>query len=338
MIGNNVVTVPTDSEFLLGLSNGDADATVQLFDGETELEAMEDKIGSYTVFQFETSGVPSRKHYKGVFTKTETEGEDEEAVTTVIYNVTVDILVICQKMSVAYRDLTGGSGGSYVLPEASANTLGGIKVGANLTINEGVLSTHAPYELPTASNQTLGGVKVGNGLSMDANGTLSTVGLVTSITSEGTDSQYPSAKATYDNLVLKEDASNKVTTVSSESTDSQYPSARATYAGLALKENVANKVTSLSASSTNSEYPSAKATYDNLVLKEDASNKVTSMTASSTDAQYPSAKATYDNLVLKENLSNKVTSLSASSTDIQYPTAKCVYDLIGDVETLINAI
>lgn len=40
----------------------------------------------------------------------------------------------------------------------------------------------------------------------------------------------------------------------------------------------------------------------------------------------------------KENASNKVTSLSAQSTDTQYPSAKCVYDIIGDVETLINAL
>lgn len=36
--------------------------------------------------------------------------------------------------------------------------------------------------------------------------------------------------------------------------------------------------------------------------------------------------------------SNKVTSLSSSSTDTQYPSAKAVYDMIGDVETLINAL
>lgn len=40
----------------------------------------------------------------------------------------------------------------------------------------------------------------------------------------------------------------------------------------------------------------------------------------------------------KENTSNKVTSLSSSSSDTQYPSAKCVYDLLGDVETLINAL
>lgn len=40
----------------------------------------------------------------------------------------------------------------------------------------------------------------------------------------------------------------------------------------------------------------------------------------------------------KEVTTNKVTSLSSSSTNTQYPSAKCVYDLIGDVETLINAL
>lgn len=45
-----------------------------------------------------------------------------------------------------------------------------------------------------------------------------------------------------------------------------------------------------------------------------------------------------DTLNGKEASSNKVTSLSSSSTDTQYPSAKCVYDIIGDIETLINAL
>ena len=40
----------------------------------------------------------------------------------------------------------------------------------------------------------------------------------------------------------------------------------------------------------------------------------------------------------KEASSNKVTALSSSSTNTQYPSAKCVYDIIGDIETLINAL
>ena len=39
-----------------------------------------------------------------------------------------------------------------------------------------------------------------------------------------------------------------------------------------------------------------------------------------------------------EQTSNKVTSISSSSTDTQYPSAKCVYDIVGDIETLINAL
>lgn len=39
----------------------------------------------------------------------------------------------------------GGGGGGYVLPVASANTLGGVKIGNNLTIGEdGTLSAPAP--------------------------------------------------------------------------------------------------------------------------------------------------------------------------------------------------
>ena len=40
----------------------------------------------------------------------------------------------------------------------------------------------------------------------------------------------------------------------------------------------------------------------------------------------------------KENTSNKVTSISSSSTDTQYPSAKCVYDLVGNVESLMEAL
>ena len=58
---------------------------------------------------------------------------------------------------------------NYTLPTASADTLGGVKIGANITITNGVISTHAPYSLPTASASVKGGVKVGvfGGLKMD---------------------------------------------------------------------------------------------------------------------------------------------------------------------------
>ena len=61
----------------------------------------------------------------------------------------------------------------------------------------------------------------------------------------------------------------------------------------------------------------------------------------------PTTEATsgsYNDLSNKPDLSsyqttaNLVTSVSSSSTDSQYPSAKCVYDIVGDVETLINAL
>ncbi len=68
---------------------------------------------------------------------------------------------------------------AYALPTASADTLGGVKVGENLTIDEdGVLSAGTPYALPTASADTLGGVKVGANLSI-ADGVLSATGGLT---------------------------------------------------------------------------------------------------------------------------------------------------------------
>ena len=39
-----------------------------------------------------------------------------------------------------------------------------------------------------------------------------------------------------------------------------------------------------------------------------------------------------------ESTTNKVTAINSGSTDSEYPTAKCMYDIIGDVETLINAL
>jgi len=64
----------------------------------------------------------------------------------------------------------------YELPIASANELGGIKVGNGLSIDaNGELSNDnpTPYTLPIAGQSQLGGVKVGSGLSIDANGELS---------------------------------------------------------------------------------------------------------------------------------------------------------------------
>ena len=111
--------------------------------------------------------------------------------------------------NVTIRVSGGGSsgGGNYTLPTASSSTLGGVKIGAGLTINNsGVVSADvtastltayakttdlsavatsgnyndlsnkptipAAYTLPNATSSTLGGVKVGSNISV-SNGTIS---------------------------------------------------------------------------------------------------------------------------------------------------------------------
>ena len=73
---------------------------------------------------------------------------------------------------------------SYTLPTASANTLGGIKVGDRLSIDlDGKLSAvDQSYSLPIADANTLGGIKVGQNLSINQNGVLSAVSSVNNIT------------------------------------------------------------------------------------------------------------------------------------------------------------
>ena len=58
---------------------------------------------------------------------------------------------------------------SYHLPIASATTLGGIKVGDNLSIEEdGTLNaSDSTYTLPVATANVLGGIKIGNNLSIN---------------------------------------------------------------------------------------------------------------------------------------------------------------------------
>ena len=76
-------------------------------------------------------------------------------------------------------------GGNYVLPAATSTTLGGVKIGSNITNSSGTISVsktnvtnalgYTPlqsYTLPTASSSTMGGVKIGSNISVSS-GTIS---------------------------------------------------------------------------------------------------------------------------------------------------------------------
>lgn len=74
--------------------------------------------------------------------------------------------------------VTATGGGSYVLPTASTSSLGGVKVdGSSITISNGVISASAAgaYSLPTASTSTLGGVKVDGTTIVISNGVITSV-------------------------------------------------------------------------------------------------------------------------------------------------------------------
>lgn len=59
----------------------------------------------------------------------------------------------------------------YVLPTATTNTLGGVKIGNNINID-----TNGHISVPVASSSTSGVVKVGDGLEIDDNGVLRSTG------------------------------------------------------------------------------------------------------------------------------------------------------------------
>ena len=80
------------------------------------------------------------------------------------------------------------SGSTYTLPMATSSTLGGVKIGSNITVSSGTISisktnvtnalgytppmTDTKYTLPTASAWTLGGVKIGSNITENS-GTIS---------------------------------------------------------------------------------------------------------------------------------------------------------------------
>lgn len=67
------------------------------------------------------------------------------------------------------------SGSSYVLPPATSNSLGGVKIGSGVLVtSDGTISVaSSAYVLPEATTSSLGGVIVGGGMNVTSNGTIS---------------------------------------------------------------------------------------------------------------------------------------------------------------------
>lgn len=78
-------------------------------------------------------------------------------------------------MIIDFSNVNGGGGSSgYTLPIASQSTLGGIKVGQNLTIDSGGTLSADAQAVSVATTATTGVVQVGSGLSITSGGVLST--------------------------------------------------------------------------------------------------------------------------------------------------------------------
>lgn len=60
------------------------------------------------------------------------------------------------------------------------------------------------------------------------------------------------------------------------------------------------------------------------------------LTAGGTDLQ-SELDDLFESISAKQD-ANLVTSISSASTDTQYPSAKCVYDIVGDIDTLLQAL
>ena len=75
--------------------------------------------------------------------------------------------------SVPWGGITDKPDQFYTLPKADTNTLGGVIIGDNITVDaDGKISTHSPYRLPQASDTVLGGVKIGENILEQPDGTI----------------------------------------------------------------------------------------------------------------------------------------------------------------------
>lgn len=129
---------------------------------------------------------------------------------------------------------SGGGGPAYVLVTATNARLGGIKIGANISVSsDGTISvappfsgnyndltnTPAPYVLPTATTSTAGGIKVGPGLSIDESGVVSAIATSTYVLPVATTSTLGGIKVG-NNLTIDPDGTLNANTATGGISDS----------------------------------------------------------------------------------------------------------------------
>ena len=156
------------------LDGEDADGTITVFQGSTELTPMEATIDGYKLYKRTSGSETAVNEFDIVYTK-DTVVQHFTLIETITDSTVFDI---------------DQEGGAFELPIASDSVLGGIKVGQNLTIeadgtlnakavptktselinDSGFITENDIPEVPVATTTTAGKVIVGSGLSVDANG------------------------------------------------------------------------------------------------------------------------------------------------------------------------
>jgi hypothetical protein len=140
---------------------------------------------------------------------------------------------------------------------------------------------------------------VDDGLDVVSVATNTSQGIVKGSSDTGRVGVLSDGTMTVNGWVGKEDVANKVTEIGPVGSDTNYPSEKATATALAGKEDVGNKTSAVRDATVadNVRYPTEKAVATGLAVKEDAANKTDVVNAGSTDVQYPTAKAVNDAIV-----------------------------------------
>ena len=144
--------------------------------------------------------------------------------------------------------------------------------------------------------------------------------LTTTLNGSSSDSQYPSAKVVYDNLLLKENVSNKSDSIVNNAT--KYPSTKAVYdSNVVLQQNIDSSGHSLNASINTTTYVMT------IYLKDSNNNTISSTSVDLPLESIVSSAQYYDTYTYDGTTYQKVIVITLSTTSV--PTIVPVGDLIS---------
>ena len=132
----------------------DAESAV---DGEVPTESGIDMAAVWTALGTEGEQQIDASHLSGALASYVTQAALSSGLATKVDKVAGMGLSSNDFTDALLAKLNGIEAGAnrYVLPTASSAVLGGVRIGANISISDGVISTHAPYVHPTATERNI---------------------------------------------------------------------------------------------------------------------------------------------------------------------------------------